>query len=246
MLWTGAVEMNPNMQQMVTTLIWLGGWVCLFAGIIKLMRAYRKTGDPAFSSVRNKAVKFLFSGVFLLLLLAYQIGYDGVIMMPTSNLPAENSPAPGFTLPNQDGKMVSLESFLGKWVVLYFYPADFTSGCSLEAHNFQEDLPKYIARNAVIVGVSVDEPGSHKSFCAKEGLNFTLLSDTEHRVITMYGSKMNLGAITVAARNTFLIDPKGLIRKVYANVSPSSHSAEVLADLEGLEKTDNPPVLNPK
>ncbi|TAL31870.1 MAG: peroxiredoxin [Alphaproteobacteria bacterium] len=142
--------------------------------------------------------------------------------------------APGFMLPNQEGKTVSLEDLRGKWVVLYFYPKDFTSGCSVEAHNFQKDLPKYVAKNATIVGVSVDEPGSHKSFCAKEGLNFTLLSDTERRVIALYGSEMNLGAATLAARNTFLIDPKGIIRKTYPDVSPSHHSEEVLADLERL------------
>lgn len=232
-----------NFQQLVTTLIWAGGWVCLFAGIIKLLHAYRKKGDPAFSSVRNKAIKFLFSGVFLLVFLAFQIGYDGVIMRSPSALPPEGTAAPGFTLPNQDGKTVSLESFRGKWVVLYFYPADFTSGCSVEARNFQEDLPKYVAKNATIIGVSTDDPASHKSFCAKEGLNFSLLSDTEHRVITLYGSKMSLGGATLAARNTFLIDPQGIIRKTYASVSPAKHSAEVLADLEML---GNPPAPNPE
>lgn len=227
---------NVNLQQMMTTLIWLGGWVCFFVGIIKLLRVYRQKGDPAFSSARNKAIKFLFSGVVLLALLAFHIGYGGVTMRAGSSLLTEGTPAPGFMLPNQDGKTVKLESFRGKWVVLYFYPKDFTGGCSVEARNFQEDLPKYIAKNATIVGVSTDDPGSHKSFCAKEGLDFTLLSDTEHHVITMYGSKMSLGGITLAARNTFLIDPKGIIRKVYADVSPAKHSEEVLGDLDILTK----------
>ncbi|MEZ0223167.1 MAG: peroxiredoxin [Alphaproteobacteria bacterium] len=238
--------MENNFQQMLSTLAWFFGWVCFFVGIVKLSLAYRKKADPAFSSMRNKSIKFLFSGVFLLGFLAFQIGYDGVIIDAKSGMPPESSMAPGFTLPNQDGKTVSLERFRGKWVVLYFYPKDFTSGCSVEAHNFQEDLPKYVAKNATIVGVSTDEPGSHKSFCAKEGLNFTLLSDTEHQVITLYGSKMNFGGATLAARNTFLIDPKGLIRKVYVNVSPSSHSAEVLGDLEAMEIKTNSPATNPE
>jgi peroxiredoxin Q/BCP len=90
------------------------------------------------------------------------------------------SPAPQFTLKSQEGTPVSLQDFRGKWVVLYFYPKDFTSGCTLEAHNFQRDLAEYEKRNAVIVGVSVDDPNSHKQFCVKEGLSFKLLADTDH------------------------------------------------------------------
>ena len=91
-------------------------------------------------------------------------------------------------------------------VVLYFYPAAFSKGCTIEAHNFQQDLPKYSQQNAVIVGVSVDTSDSHKEFCAKESLTFRLLSDTEKKVAAEYGS---LGANGVASRNTFLIDPSG-------------------------------------
>src|ERR1700719_4737762 len=86
--------------------------------------------------------------------------------------PAAGSPAPGSSLPSQEGAQVSLDQFKGKWVVLYFYPKDFTSGCTVEAHNFQRDLDKYTKRNAVILGVSVDTVDSHKSFCTKESLNF--------------------------------------------------------------------------
>src|SRR5271156_3609810 len=87
-------------------------------------------------------------------------------------MPQAGTEAPGFTLPSQDGKPVTLKDLRGKWVVLYFYPKDGTSGCTLEAHNFQRDLPAYEARNAIIVGVSVDTTGSHKEFCAKQGLTF--------------------------------------------------------------------------
>ena len=143
-------------------------------------------------------------------------------------IPAVGQTAPGFTLPSQDGSQISLDSFKGKWVVLYFYPKDMTKGCTIEAHNFQRDLAQYEAKNAVIVGVSVDTPDSHKEFCTKEGLTFRLLADPEHKVVVAYGSYGNRFP-TVADRNTFLIDPKGKIVKVWTKVSPEGHSAEVLA-----------------
>jgi len=149
-------------------------------------------------------------------------------------VPATGTLAPAFSLPSQEGQ-TSLEEFRGKWVVLYFYPKDFTGGCTLEAHNFQRDIGKYKEKNAVIVGVSVDTVDSHKGFCAKEGLNFKLLADTNHTVSQKYGSTMDYNGTTYATRNTFLIDPKGVIRKVYVKVNPQGHSDEVLADLEQLE-----------
>src|SRR5215210_5391846 len=105
-----------------------------------------------------------------------------------NELPAVGAAAPGFNLTTNEGKQVNLNDFKGKWVVLYFYPKDFTSGCTLEARNFQRDLAKYDAANAVILGVSVDTAESHKNFCTKEGLNFKLLSDPEGKVSTEYGS----------------------------------------------------------
>ena len=120
-------------------------------------------------------------------------------------------------------------------MVLYFYPKDFTSGCTLEAHNFQRDIDKYSQKNAVILGVSVDNVDSHKGFCTKEGLNFKLLADPNHTVVEKYGSIMEYNGMTLAARNTFLIDPSGVIRKVYLKVSPQGHSEEVLADLQQLQ-----------
>src|SRR5258706_3508359 len=149
--------------------------------------------------------------------------------------PAEGTDAPKFNLPSQDSPSVSLDQFKGKWVVLYFYPKDFTSGCTLEAHNFQRDIAKYEAKNAAIVGVSVDSADSHKSFCTKEGLNFKVLADTNHTVSSSYGSVMDYQGTTYAARNTLLIDPSGVIRKVYLKVKPATHSDDVLADLETLQ-----------
>jgi peroxiredoxin Q/BCP len=151
--------------------------------------------------------------------------------------PAVGNPAPAFSLPNQEGAQVSLDQFKGKWVVLYFYPKDFTTGCTIEAHNFQRDLDKYTPLNAVIVGVSVDNVDSHKSFCTKEGLNFKVLADPNHAVVEKYGSIMEYNGMTLAARNTFLIDPTGVIRKVYLKVSPQGHSEQVLADLQQLQST---------
>jgi thioredoxin-dependent peroxiredoxin len=149
--------------------------------------------------------------------------------------PAAGSQAPLFSLPNQEGAQVSLNQFKGKWVVLYFYPKDFTSGCTVEAHSFQHDIAKYTQKNAVVVGVSVDDVDSHKSFCTKEGLNFKLLADSNHAVVQMYGSIMDYNGMTFAARNTFLIDPMGVIKKVYLQVNPQGHSEEVLADLQQLQ-----------
>ncbi|HEY2798338.1 MAG TPA: peroxiredoxin [Thermoanaerobaculia bacterium] len=155
---------------------------------------------------------------------------------PAAATPSVGAPAPTFTLTSDEGKPTRLEDFRGKWVVLYFYPKDFTSGCTLEAHNFQEDLAKYTAANAVVVGVSVDTADSHKSFCAKEGLNFRLLSDPDAKVSTTYGSVMEYEGKKLSARNTFLIDPSGKLVKVYTGVKPATHSAEVLEALASLSK----------
>jgi peroxiredoxin Q/BCP len=96
------------------------------------------------------------------------------------------------------------------------------------------DQPKYAERNAVVLGVSLDTVDSHKDFCAKQGLNFKLLSDTQHKVTDAYGSLTNLGVVKFAARHSFLIDPAGRIAKVYTSVNPATHSAEVLAALDQL------------
>lgn len=153
-----------------------------------------------------------------------------------NELPAVGTVAPGFNLVNNEGKQVSLADYKGKWVVLYFYPKDFTSGCTLEARNFQRDLAKYDAANAVILGVSVDPAESHKEFCAKEGLNFKLLADTDAKVSEQYGSIMEYNGAKLSARNTFIIDPQGKIAKVFEKVKPGGHSEEVLAALATLQK----------
>jgi peroxiredoxin Q/BCP len=105
-------------------------------------------------------------------------------------------------------------------------------GCTIEAHNFQRDLDQYTKKNTTILGVSVDSVDSHVQFCTKESLTLKLLSDTSKEVVSNYGSLNNV----VAARNTYLIDPKGVIRKVFVKVNPNPHSEEVLAALTDLQK----------
>jgi len=153
-----------------------------------------------------------------------------------TDFPAVGAAAPGFSLTNNEGKQINLNDFKGKWVVLYFYPKDFTSGCTLEARNFQRDLAKYEAANAVILGVSVDTAESHKEFCAKEGLNFKLLSDTDAKVSEQYGSIMEYNGTKLSARNTFLIDPQGKVAKVFEKVKVGGHSEEVLAAIASMQK----------
>jgi len=150
--------------------------------------------------------------------------------------PAPGSPAPDFTLNAQDGKPLSLHDLRGKWVVLYFYPKDFTSGCTREAHNFQRDIALYEQKNAVILGVSGQDAHSHEKFCSAEGLHFKLLADAKCEVSARYDSVVNLGLAKLSSRHTFLIDPSGTIRKVYLQVDPAHHSEQVLADLAELQK----------
>ena len=153
-----------------------------------------------------------------------------------AEFPAVDAPAPDFQLKSDQGTDTSLKDFRGKWVVLYFYPKDFTSGCTLQAQNFQRDLAKYEAKNAAIVGVSVDSPESHKEFCAKEKLAFRLLSDPDAKVSQAYNSVMEYKGATLSARNTFLIDPQGKLVRVFPAVKPAGHSDEVLAAIDELQK----------
>jgi peroxiredoxin Q/BCP len=147
--------------------------------------------------------------------------------------PTVGMAAPDFTLNSQENKPVSLHDFKGKWVVLYFYPKDFTSGCTVEAHNFQRDLAQYEQKNAVIVGVSVQDEDSHQKFCTKEGLSFKLLADTKQEVSTQYDSVIPV--VKLSSRHTFLIDPQGKVQKVWLDVKPAQHSEEVLAALTELQ-----------
>ncbi len=144
--------------------------------------------------------------------------------------------APDFCLPNYQGKEYCLNEFRGKWVVLYFYPKDNTSGCTREAKEFTEKKEEFEKMNAVIIGISKDSKKSHERFIEKHGLNILLLSDTEHKVMELYevwGKKKNYGREYFGTiRSTFLIDPEGRIVKGWKNVRVTGHVDKVLETLK--------------
>lgn len=150
--------------------------------------------------------------------------------------------APDFKLQDQNGDWKSLKDYAGKWLVLYFYPRDNTPGCTTEACNFRDERDA-IAEfgNAEIVGISRDSVRKHANFTAKHNLNFTLLSDPQHVTIEAYGSwgpKKFMGReFTGIHRDTYIIDPSGNIAKIYKNVDPKKHAAEIIADLKAFQKT---------
>jgi len=181
-----------------------------------------------------KSMRVAFVAALLVMLAGAALSIRG--LADDTALPQAGQTVPNFTLPSQDGSKISLDSFRGKWVVLYFYPKDMTTGCTIEAHNFQQDIEKYQKLDAVVVGVSVDSTDSHKEFCAKEGLSFKLLSDQDKTVVAQYGSMGDHNGMKMAKRNTFLIDPHGKIVQVWTAVNPQQHSEQVLAALTGYEK----------
>ena len=145
--------------------------------------------------------------------------------------------APNFTLPSQEDKPISLTDYKGKWVVLYFYPKDQTTGCTIEAHGFQRDMAKYDALNAVVLGVSLDTVEGHKTWCSKDTFSFKLLADPDHKVVDTYGVPVSThGDMKFANRETFLISPDGKVVKVWEKVNPTAHSAEVMAEITADKK----------
>jgi peroxiredoxin Q/BCP len=156
------------------------------------------------------------------------------------SMPEAGAPAPSFTLPDQDGKPVSLKDFAGKWVVLYFYPKDDTPGCTKEACSFRDSHAALQARGAVVLGVSGDSTASHRKFADKYGLPFPLLADTDHAVARAYGAwgtkRMYGKEYEGLIRSTVIIDPEGKVAKTWPKVKPEGHGAEVLAWLEANAK----------
>jgi len=154
---------------------------------------------------------------------------------------AIGEPAPEFELPDQVGQLHSLEDYRDQWVVLYFYPKDETPGCTTEACEFRDNIFAYKKLNSQIIGVSLDDVESHKEFAENHGLPFPLLADSEGVAADAYGVKTRMFGMSIAKRQTFLIDPAGNIAKHYEKVKPKTHSAEVLADLNILGAgTDTP------
>lgn len=170
---------------------------------------------------------------FSLVLLASIFGFYNISNAAT--LPKAGDKAPDFNLPDTKGTLHGLSNYSGKWLVLYFYPKDDTPGCTKEACSFRDDLSKLDQLGAQIVGVSVDDSGSHAKFAEKYHLPFPLLSDKDGKVADSYGALMNLFVIKIAKRYTFLIDPQGTIAKVYLSVDTSRHSQEIIDDLKTMK-----------
>ena len=147
---------------------------------------------------------------------------------------AIGAPAPEFELSDQTGQLHSLEDYRDQWVVLYFYPKDGTPGCTIEACEFRDNIFEFRKIDAQILGVSFDDVESHRKFAENHELPFPLLADTDGNAAEAYGVKTKMLGMTVAKRQTFLIDPAGNLAKHYDKVKPETHSAEVLADLKAL------------
>ncbi|GDX55627.1 peroxiredoxin [Methylophilaceae bacterium] len=144
--------------------------------------------------------------------------------------------APNFTLPDNQGRQVSLSDFKSKWVVLYFYPKDDTPGCTTEACHFRDDFKLLENLGAQVVGMSIDDSFSHKKFAEKYNLPFPLLSDASGEVASLYGALNNFLVIKLAKRYTYLINPQGKIAKIYLSVDTSKHSQEIIEDLKKLKE----------
>ncbi|MEJ0053502.1 MAG: thioredoxin-dependent thiol peroxidase [bacterium] len=146
--------------------------------------------------------------------------------------------APAFSLPDQNGTVRSLADYLGKWMLIYFYPKDDTPGCTIEAKSVRDEFPHFEKLSAVVLGISTDPVASHEKFAKKYDLPFTLLSDEQKAVVESYGvwgAKKFMGReYEGTLRTSFLIDPEGKIAKIYEGVKPAEHVAEVLADLKRL------------
>ena len=163
--------------------------------------------------------------LFILAVSSFSNGSEAVVV---------GTPAPEFELPDQTGQLHSLEDYRDQWVVLYFYPKDETPGCTTEACEFRDSIFAFREMNTQILGVSFDDVESHFKFAEHHELPFPLLADTDGKAAEAYGVKTRMFGMTVAKRQTFLIDPAGNIAKHYESVTPATHSAEVLEDLESL------------
>jgi len=176
---------------------------------------------------------------FFAVLLATSLAFCGVAFAEDG--PADGQAAPGFKLQDQHGKMQELSQYKGKWVVLYFYPKDDTPGCTTEACTFRDDVIKLHKVGAEVLGVSLDDVKSHAAFAEKYHLPFPILSDNTQEVAKTYGVLTTAkSGMVYARRETFLVNPKGVIAKHYKDVDPKENSAQVLADLATLqEKSKN-------
>lgn len=163
----------------------------------------------------------------------------GLFAAPTfaaDAMPQVGGVAPAFRLQDQNGHWRSPVDYQGHWLVLYFYPKDFTPGCTTEVCTFRDDIAKLRQAGASVVGVSLDDMKSHADFAAKYHVPFPLLADTDRKTASEYGVLHSMVGMHYAKRTTFLIDPQGKIAKVYADVDPKANSSQVLADLATLKQ----------
>lgn len=164
----------------------------------------------------------------------------GVILITTSLLvcagdpPQVGSTAPGFKLQDQNGEWHELADYRGKWLAVYFYPKDDTPGCTTEACSFRDNIYAFKGIGAEVVGISVDDVDSHKEFSTKYKLPFTILADIGGQTSDAYGVLRDYKSMQIASRQSFLIDPNGIVVKHYDEVDPESHTGQVLADLQKL------------
>ncbi len=163
------------------------------------------------------------------------LGILALVPAAKADVPAIGTVAPGFSLPDQNGAPRRLAEWRGRWVVLYFYPRDDTPGCTTEACSFRDDISLITALGAQVVGISVDDTASHKTFAEKHRLPFPLLSDATADVAKQYGALSDWLVMKMAKRYTFIVDPAGQIAKVYLSVEPARHSQEIVADLKLLQ-----------
>jgi peroxiredoxin Q/BCP len=167
--------------------------------------------------------------LFVLLLLFDLCPWNAAILHAAEADLQPGMKAPTFTLPSQDGTPVNLADYRGKWVVVYFYPKDKSTGCTIQAHAYQDHLPQFEAKNAVVLGVSLDTAERHKSFCAQDGLTFKLLADSERQAASAYGVPlMTFKDMKFDERDTFLVAPDGKIAQVWRKVDPREDSTVVL------------------
>ena len=156
-------------------------------------------------------------------------------LLAAAGPPQVGEPAPTFRLQDQNGEWHDLDDYRGEWLALYFYPKDDTPGCTTEACNFRDNIYAFQAIGAKVLGVSVDDVDSHKEFSDKYKIPFVLLADPGKETSKAYGVLKNYMLIKVASRQSFIIDPDGMIAKHYGKVDPDTHTDEVLADIQALQ-----------
>ena len=150
------------------------------------------------------------------------------------DIPSVGEPAPGFKLQDQNGSWHELKDYQGTWLAIYFYPKDDTPGCTTEACNFRDNIYAFKAIGAQVVGISVDDVDSHQKFSEKYKLPFVILADEDGSTTDAYGLLRDWKLIQIAKRQSFLVNPEGIVAKHYEEVDPDSHTQQVLADLEAL------------